>query len=411
MTNIARQKPVTKPERLPKAPYSTAADCPVQEGHDDPDSIVLLTADGRNFTKTFLTDGTERPRDFTKLFDSVEVRSIKDMPKLESLLIELNDRPHAVVIRGAMKKRVKPPFPRTSSGINATFVDAPRAFLMVDIDGSDFHLPPDWMDHPESVAKGIIEADLPKAFHKAGCIVQWSSSMGVKPDTVKVHLWFLLERPLWSIEAKNWLEGRCDISLFQPVQQHYTAAPIFIGPDQKQGFFTNSGGPDPSLDPLIGERVFRIEGPRVKPPRVIASSPRRGGLHSGDSVGSNRFDEILTEIGDHEVGRGLHGPIRDLCLSYVSSNHPNDDRGWLRGVVKDRLKECDLKGRSPEELENRVGYDLDHSYDTAVTMVERSPNRFKPRKMTPEEIEKMKLSLEQQDAAPNDGFDTSFFDA
>jgi hypothetical protein len=103
---------------------------------------------------------------------------------------------------------------------------------------------------------------LPRCFISAGCVVQWSSSAGVGGwSKLKAHLWFILDRPAYCKSWKEWLAlevaaGRScavDGALYNPVQPHYTAAPIFRG----------------VADPLAGERLLLVPGPAVRVPAAV----------------------------------------------------------------------------------------------------------------------------------------------
>jgi hypothetical protein len=99
---------------------------------------------------------------------------------------------------------------------------------------------------------------LPWHFHGAGAVLQATGSAGIKPG-IRARLWCLLDRPVSDAEAKRWLaEAPVDRSLFNPIQAHYTAAPVFV-----------HGIADP-----LPWRVAKIEGPLVPVPDLPESAPR-----------------------------------------------------------------------------------------------------------------------------------------
>ena len=54
--------------------------------------------------------------------------------------------------------------------------------------------------------------------------------MGIKHGKIRIHLWFWLSRKVTDIEMQAWLgTSEVDLSLFQPVQMHYIAKPMFNG--------------------------------------------------------------------------------------------------------------------------------------------------------------------------------------
>lgn len=70
-------------------------------------------------------------------------------------------------------------------------------------------------------------ATLPAEFQGITAWWQMTSSAGIKPG-IRLRLWFWLDRPVSDAEAKRWLEGcPVDTALYNPVQAHYVAAPIF----------------------------------------------------------------------------------------------------------------------------------------------------------------------------------------
>jgi hypothetical protein len=53
--------------------------------------------------------------------------------------------------------------------------------------------------------------------------------MGIKQGKVRLHLWYWLSRPCSDAEMKGWLqESPVDLALFNPVQMHFTANPVFL---------------------------------------------------------------------------------------------------------------------------------------------------------------------------------------
>ena len=65
---------------------------------------------------------------------------------------------------------------------------------MIDID--DLELPAEYADVDASKPDILAHttAKLPEAFRGVDCHYQFSASMGVKTDKVRVHLWYWLDR-------------------------------------------------------------------------------------------------------------------------------------------------------------------------------------------------------------------------
>lgn len=140
------------------------------------------------------------------------------------LLISCADR---VVVRGALREEVTAtPVMRRCVGAGATFQAAVRTWVALDVDGLTVHDP---------TVPNVI-ALLPSRFHNVACFYQFTSSYGVfRPMTdMRVRLWFRLNRAMSDAAWKRVLREdaqRChlDMSLFNPVQPHYIAAPTFDG--------------------------------------------------------------------------------------------------------------------------------------------------------------------------------------
>jgi hypothetical protein len=397
--------------------YDSTADHPVLEGHDDPNVLIVLSALGYTFTKTVHPDGAVAGNDHATWFD-VKLANMAGIGKLENILCSLARQRESFPIRGAVRSDLKTwrgqVRRKSAKGDEHQYiVDAARNWVMIDIDGSDFYLPDNWIEDQEATIRGVITTELPEAFHKAAVVAQWSSSMRATGGTAKVHLWFWLSRPTWSLELKHWLHDQ-DTSVFHPAQEHFTAAPIFRAPARQVGFFMQPGAEDASLDPLGNNRVFRLDGTTVAVPCVIPQPTGNTPLSGNAASSSSQFVRYLSTIGDHEGGGGLHRPIRDAALSFASTNEPGADWDKFRAIIRQAVQDAylDPAKRKPDEIENRIGAGLEHNIKTAITRVERMPNRYK-RRLTQEEVDEMAQSMrrvaEQGETLP--GFDTSFFDA
>src|SRR5690606_35631973 len=103
---------------------------------------------------------------------------------------------------------------------------------MIDVDG--FRPKADPVKEPVKAIKEFIRLKLPEAFRGISFYWQLSSSAGHSDNkaVLKAHVWFWLDRPLTSATIKAYFKakvavGDVDTSLFNPVQVHYTANPVF----------------------------------------------------------------------------------------------------------------------------------------------------------------------------------------
>lgn len=162
------------------------------------------------------------PRAYRYKYEPAEVGNIYD---LSDLLKKLENDKKALVLRGRPLVDSGPRLYKEKEDREVTFVPDDHRWVCIDID--DCKIDP---------KKGpIITAiqSLPEIFHAASCHYQYSSSMGIKDDgKVKVHLWFFFDRPVCGFSLRRWLKPYpVDTTLYNPVQPHYTATPIFIGFD------------------------------------------------------------------------------------------------------------------------------------------------------------------------------------
>jgi len=207
--------------------------------------ITTLTSQ-ELFCKTYTRDGST---DYGKTYlVQGQQHSVDDLVDLYDLLEELELDPYRCIIRGkpiAPGKWVRRTYREESE---PGFLSQDLDWLCLDIDGAqlpdeaDMHMPWRW-----------VWRYLPDALQGAGCILQWSSSAGIKPG-LRAHFWFLLDRKVCDKSLKAWVKslGGFDTGLYQPVQPHYTARPIFDGVE----------------DPLRW-RLFMRQGPRAQLPACV----------------------------------------------------------------------------------------------------------------------------------------------
>lgn len=123
----------------------------------------------------------------------------------------------------------------------ATIKDVARGWVALDIDDLPFpkEIDPTSKDGQRAAIIYTI-SKLPPEFHGVSCFYQWSSSAGVKREkrdqivapwtTVKLHLFFLLSRPLNGRDLKVWLKDSIvDLNIFRPQQTLDIARPRFSG--------------------------------------------------------------------------------------------------------------------------------------------------------------------------------------
>jgi hypothetical protein len=219
------------------------------DGRHPDDFTVLKSYNELRQTKLIQADGSADGAINDTHFRHLYVRA-SSLAEIADLLRQLSEGTICYVIRGRALDSAGDYHRRKWVGTNATIEDIPRNWLMVDIDKPVCEVSDDWQDNPTELVQEIILKALPDEFQGAGAIWQWSSSMGVRAGVIKVHLWFRLDRPVNSQDAKRWLQEwdmYLDVSVFQAGQPHFTATPIFRG----------------MTDP-ISERIGMIDGPDAR---------------------------------------------------------------------------------------------------------------------------------------------------
>ncbi|MCP4315607.1 MAG: hypothetical protein GY789_06195 [Hyphomicrobiales bacterium] len=198
--------------------------------------VTLLRSRTHNLTKSFVRDNgrwEHTEQGFPYLFDvdSAEVNCLSD---LSTLLQTLEDDPSAMLIRGRLKEGVQQnQIRRRVLGADSPFERQDCQWICIDID--KLALPEEFSDFNSYQNEIMAHTSqfLPPEFQGVNFHWQFSASMGVKPG-IRVHLWYWLDRPVSESQVKAWLSASkipIDISLYSPVQPHYTASPIFDPPE------------------------------------------------------------------------------------------------------------------------------------------------------------------------------------
>jgi len=260
--------------------------------------ITILTAPYGTFQKTYTPSGSQ---DYDRVKTVVgEERALRDLVDLYDLLAELQDQPNKCIIRGrpvAPGVQVRRTYREESEpGFLAQDLD----WLCVDIDGHelgdvDMYQPFKWIATYE-----------PAPMRGAGCVLQWSSSMGVKPG-LRVHLWYMLDRAVADRSVKSWIKGlgAYDTGLYQPVQPHYTAAPRFDGVE----------------DPLRW-RLWMRQGPRVVLPKQVcdmAAWAKREQLRTERERLAAKVRTSQVAWAAKEAGRYERAALRRACEAITGS--------------------------------------------------------------------------------------------
>ena len=163
-----------------------------------------------------------------------ESRAVNDIDEFASLLKELEQDRSRFIIRGQLAdKPMRRRLYRSdrSEPNESPFLDVSTTWVMIDVDKLAL---PEGMSVREDTLASLEYAIglLPAEFQDSSVFWQLSGSAGVFDDGhISAHLYYWLDTPIANDVLRQWAKG-CDRRLVDPavfnaVQPHYTAAPLF----------------------------------------------------------------------------------------------------------------------------------------------------------------------------------------
>lgn len=192
------------------------------------DSITFLeTYGGLKLAKTWQSDGTISSYDKAKNY-KVTVKPIESIHDIARLVTKASTLPKYGVIRGTPKEGIDLAH---SPKDGEHFDDLPHNWVMFD---GDEWTPPEGVDPLSEKAISLwVEQFLPPEFDGINYFWQHSGSAGhpSKAGKLRVHVWFWNKTAYTSAQWRAWADGldspAFDISVFQAVQHHFIANPVF----------------------------------------------------------------------------------------------------------------------------------------------------------------------------------------
>jgi hypothetical protein len=312
---------------------------------------VLTTAPGKFATKIFTRhrDGNVRNRDYDRLkFFAVESMEVAGIESLAAALDKIASNPRAAVIRGSPLPQINRKHtrrllkPDRNTGDQPTFREEPRHWFVFDLDHIERPALTDPATDPEAAVEHAI-GRLPPEFHDCSCYWHFSSSQSVFPDddTLSLHLAYWSSVPLDNVALKRWaiatnqvVGGKLiDPALFNPVQIHYVARPVFNGMNDP---LPRRSGLRKGLEDSV---VLLIPPPDRKRP----AAPSAGGYEPGAG-----FESFLAEIGGP---RGFRDPIKSAIGSYVATYGSTADAAPLKERIRATIDRADPGPRSADQIE------------------------------------------------------------
>ena len=280
----------------------------------------------------------------------------------ESFLIRGLPLPH--VKRNAPHRRLKHD---QADGQKATYRSPNEGhfYFMVDID--KLPLPEGLLLTPDTIGRVMeyVISQLPEEFADVSYYWQLSSSAGLRDQsTISVHLFFWSSARLTDDELKRWgthvNQQRgvklIDCALFNDVQPHFIAKPIFVGGNDpfpiRSGLTTKGSDSVTVVIPELVEQPYPGKNRTSGPGKKLQGASGKG------------FNHLLAQIGDHAGGDGFNGPIIRAIASYVSLTSLDEiDREWLKATIRQRICETDSSMHSQSYLEEKMA---DHYLDSAI---------------------------------------------
>ena len=160
---------------------------------------------------------------------------ISSLEDIYTLISRIQNYRTFFIIRGEPIDGIPPWSLRKCNGIDATFFEKPRYWVMFDIDTMEYE---EDLQLPYDTEKMVwkVKRSLPEEFW-GPCVYQFSSKqnvpfrIGTAPKKqIRLHLFYWLEAPVSNREWKAYIAKKklkIDPSPFSPVQPHFTARPSF----------------------------------------------------------------------------------------------------------------------------------------------------------------------------------------
>jgi len=305
----------------------------------------------------------------------VEIVPVGNFAGLCAALTRFTEQPFAFVIRGEPAPGINPNYtrrllhPDRKSGDPATFTAAPRHWFAVDMDHIAAPVTIDPVTDPDGAIDHLIGL-LPPELADASCWWQWTSSQSLPghEDTLSARLWYRSVEPLGDADLKRWAATAngsvklIDIALYNPVQAHYIARPVFDGMTDPlpRRYGVHAG--------LEDEVSLILPPPDPKNPEVASGQ----GYAPGRGV-----QAYLAEIGG---GRGFRVPIKSAVASYIAIQGSKADCEPLKVAIREAIDDADAGGRSTDDIDR---YRSDEYLDDLIRWTrerhgDQPPKGFQP---------------------------------
>jgi hypothetical protein len=295
---------------------------------------------------------------------------VSDIRSLSNVLLGLEGLPNMLVIRGAPVEGL------ANTGVRRRLTNfqtpaAGRRWVLIDLDKIQLPEGHALRDDVGVVIEYLVTL-LPEEFREVSYHYQLSSSAGMDDASkASVHLWFWLTEPWTDKALKTWAKAvnnragykLIDAALFNGVQPHYTAAPVF----------ENVANPFPVRSGLVEKAREAVAI------QAIASAPASSQQAAGGFEPGLGFEGWLARIGDHPGGDGFHEPIIRAAASHVSAQTgPTIDKEALFKTLSKRVLEADRSQHDDAYIEQMAS--RDHIMPAIDGAIEKYGNRSASRR-------------------------------
>jgi len=198
------------------------------------DFLTILECSPEHVCAKRYTDPAKPPAGYSESmkFFTPHVEAVASLADLRGVLDQIRTMPRVAVIRDRLcadaPKRPDGTVTRRRHGQDGepgAFEDFPHRWVMLDADKTS--TPFDASDRAGSVERW--RAALPEGLRGAEVVFQFSAKQHLSP-TVRGHGFFWLAEPLSSPQLKPWATRHgFDGAMFNAVQLHYVADPVFSG--------------------------------------------------------------------------------------------------------------------------------------------------------------------------------------
>lgn len=326
------------------------------------DTLTILTHAALNLAKTWKADGTIGDYADGKFFAPQQAR-VTDLAELSALLTKLQTRRHSCLIRGryvgdelAAQRDAEFRKGRVRRALDY-FDDQPLHAVCLDID--DYvPMAADAVTDAAGAVQEFILVCLPDAFHKAGYHWQLSNSAGhpSKGQQLRAHVWFWLAQPLTSAQLKAWAVAvglSVDLALFNPVQIHYTSAPV-MEPGLVDPVPVRSG-----FVPGDSVLIRPADVPAIAAPAAGGRGQRMKDLAIADPIAQALADAGMVKSQGRDGALNIECPFEDQHSTQSGETStvyylPNTG-GFIHGHFKCLHASCQGRGRA--DFLSRLGID------------------------------------------------------